>query len=221
MTGALRCWLAAATCTAYIWLIWLLKLKHHHLPCALSLPIQFHCEDLRRWSSEFCFKYCCFVWTSHDSRVELALINVQVLVVRQDLKMGAGKIASQCARKFISKWTHAVYLVHIFFFALSIGFCTPLKKMYNLCDCLICNRQILARAALNFCYMYWTFEPTYTSFVANLLQMQRLACTQSCCQGVNAVCTVSSLGSFSWRMSDVYFSLHRHKYSFIMLLYTM
>nr|CAB3464692.1 unnamed protein product [Digitaria exilis] len=31
-----------------------------------------------------------------------------VLVVRQDLKMGAGKIASQCARKFISKWTHAV-----------------------------------------------------------------------------------------------------------------
>ena len=146
---------------------------------------------------------------------------MQVLVVRQDLKMGAGKIASQCARKFISKWTHAVYLVHLFFFALSIGFCTSLKKMYNLCDCLICNRQILARAALNFCYMYWTFEPTYTSFVANLLQMQRLACTPSCYQGVNAVCTVSSLGSFSWRMSDVYFSLHRHKYSFIMLLYTM
>lgn len=26
----------------------------------------------------------------------------QVLVVRQDLKMGAGKIASQCARKLIS-----------------------------------------------------------------------------------------------------------------------
>lgn len=49
---------------------------------------------------------------SHNYRIELVLSNgsgdLQVLVVRQDLKMGAGKIASQCARKFIFKWTHAV-----------------------------------------------------------------------------------------------------------------
>jgi peptidyl-tRNA hydrolase len=35
-------------------------------------------------------------------------IGLQVLVVRQDLKMGAGKIASQCARKFITKWKYDV-----------------------------------------------------------------------------------------------------------------
>ncbi|KXG26305.1 hypothetical protein SORBI_3006G079400 [Sorghum bicolor] len=60
---------------------------------------------------------------------------MQVLLIQDGFtSLHKAFIASQCACKFISKWIYA-------------------KKMYNRCECLIWNYEILARAALSFfCY---------------------------------------------------------------------
>jgi hypothetical protein len=56
-------------------------------------PFKYGCNRL------ICSRYMCFQIPDDGVFGTQGFVMVQVFVVRQDLKMGSGKIASQCARK--------------------------------------------------------------------------------------------------------------------------
>jgi hypothetical protein len=74
---------------------------------------------------------------------------LQVLVVRQDLKMGAGKIASQCARKLhlLDSWYQHFFLDTSLSVRLILTWQSHFAQI-ELIACLFCNNQIPARANL-------------------------------------------------------------------------